>query len=227
VLLYSPPFLSVGAVTVFPDHADPEAFYYIVSVPQLVVEAGEPAYRATAILPPANVSGAAGAGEQGIGRALVSFDLNLPLPPDPDGLLAKEIARRWGRPPTRLSPAPLHGGTVSLTVARPNADEANKQFYVYTGHQPALVGDNRAALAIAAEGPEAQALVAAMSVGHLAGVVTYELEFPGLAPSFEARMVVHWKTVYERFRERDTTNFIFVASEIDDTIERLQRENAI
>lgn len=226
MLFYNPPFLMVGPVTVFPDHADPEAFYYIVSVPQLVVEQGEPAFWATAILPPASV-GTPAAGEQGVGRALVSFDLNLPLPDDPEGLLAKEIQKRWGRAPKRLSPAPLQAGTVTLTVARPNAGEASKQFFVYTGHAPSLVGDNRAALAIAAEGAEAQALVAAMSAGHLAGVVTYDLEFPGLAPSFEARMAVHWKLVYDRFRQRDTTNMIFEASEIDKTIERLEEQHAI
>jgi len=221
MLFYNPPFLMVGPVTVFPDHADPEAFYYIVSVPQLVVENGDPAFWATAILPPATV-GTTAAGDQGVGRALVSFDLNLPLPDDPDGNLAREIQKRWGRAPKRFSPAPLQAGTVTLTVARPNADEANKQFFVYTGHPPSLVGDNRAALAIAAEGAEAQALVAAMSAGHLAGVVTYDLELPGLAPSFEAHMAVRWKKVYSRFRERDSTNFVFVATEVDETIERLR-----
>lgn len=226
MLFYNPPFLSVGPVTVFPDHADPESFYYIVSVPQLAVDGGEPSFRATAILPPPTI-GTAGAGEQGVGRALVSFDIELPLPDDPEETLAKEIRKRWGHAPRRLAPAPMQGGTVSLTVARPNAGEASKQFFTYTGHAPSLVGDNRAALAIAAEGPEAQALVAAMSAGHLAGVVTYDLEFPGLAPSFEARMVVRWKKVYERFREHDTTNFIFAATEIDRTIENLEQSHAI
>jgi hypothetical protein len=226
MLFYNPPFLMVGPVTVFPDHADAESFYYVVSVPELVVDQGEPAFWATAILPSVSV-GTSGTGEQAIGRALVSFDINLPLPPDPEDNLRKEIQKLWGRQPKRLVPAPLQSGKVTLTVARPGAQEASKEFYIYEGHAPALIGDNRAALAIAAEGKEAQALVAALSVGHLAGVVSYELEFPGLAPSFKASMVVHWKTVYERFRQRDTTNFIFVASEIDKTVERLEDTHAI
>lgn len=226
MLLYSPPFLMVGPVTVFPDHADPEAFYYIVSVPELVTDNGAPAFWATAILPPASV-GTEAAGNQGVGRAYVSFDTHLPLPPDPDDMLSREIQKRWGRTPKRLVPAPLQAGTVTLTVARPNAIDPSKQFFAYTGHAPTLVGDNRAALAVAADGDEAQALVAAVSVGHLAGVVTYELEFPGLAPSFEASMVVHWSKVYERFREHDTTNFVIKAEEIDTTVERLEDSHAI
>src|SRR6185312_316168 len=223
MLLYKPPFLMVGPVTVFPDHVDLESFYYVVSVPQLVVENGDPSFWATAILPPVTVDtpGTAVAG-QAVGRALVSFDVNLPLPPDLDEPLRKEIEKRWGRAAKRLVPAPLQAGTVTLTVARPNADTPDKQFSVYSGHSPTLVGDNRAALAIAAEGNEAQALVAAMSVGHLAGVVTYELEMPGLAPSFEASMKVHWSRIYERFRRHDMTNFVFATEEVDRTVEQLE-----
>src|SRR3954468_2954082 len=223
MLLYNPPFLMVGPVTVFPDHVDLESFYYVVSVPQLVVENGEPSFWATAILPPVTVDtpGMPVAG-QAVGRALVSFDVALPLPPDLDETLTKEIQKRWGRTPKRLVPAPLQAGTVTLTVARPNADDPTKQFFVYSGHSPMLVGDNRAALAIAAEGDEAQALVAAMSVGHLAGVLTYELEMPGLAPSFEASMKVHWSRIYERFRRHDMTNFVFATEEVDRTIEHLE-----
>jgi len=162
-----------------------------------------------------------------VGRALVSFDIALPLPPDLEATLPKEIEKRWGRAPKRLVPAPLQAGTVTLTVARPGAADGDKQFFVYSGHSPALTGDNRAALAIAAEGDEAQALVAAMSVGHLAGVVTYELEMPGLAPSFHAHMTVHWNKIYERFRQHDTTNFVIAAEEIDRTIEHLEDKKDI
>jgi hypothetical protein len=226
MLLYSPPFLMVGPVMVLPDHADLETFYYLVSVPQLVRQDGEPAFWATAILPPSGV-GSSAAGEQAVGRVLVSFDVHLPLPDDPEDLLRREIQKRWGREARRLVPAPLSGGKVTLTVARPGASEASKEIFVYEGHAPALLGDNRAALAIAAEQAEAQALVAAMSVGHLAGVLSYELEFAGLTPSFKAEMKVDWKKVYSRFRQHDTSNFIFYGEEIDKTVERLENHNDI
>jgi hypothetical protein len=227
MLLYRPPFLMVDQVTVFPDHADPETYYYLVAVPELIVDRGEPAFWATAILPAA-AAGAGGApAPSGVGRVLVSFDVRLPLPADTEERVRKEIQNRWGTPARRLVPAPLQSGKASLSVARPGAAEASKEFFVYEGHAPSLVGDNQAAFAIAAEGQEAQALVAALSVGHLAAVVTYELEVPGLAPSFEARMTVHWSRVYQRFRERELTNFIVVNEEIDRTIESLAEARAI
>jgi hypothetical protein len=207
MLYYHPPFLMVDQVTVFPDHADSEAFYYIVAVPELVMEQEEAAFWATALLPPAS-SGTGTPGQQDVGRALVSLDTELRLPKDAEDNLRKEIQKRWGREPKRLVPAPLQGGKASLSVARPGGTEPNKEFFVY-------------------EGKEAQALVAALSASHLAGVVTYELEFPGLAPSFEASMVVHWRMVYEKFRERETTNFLISADEIDKTVERLEESHAI
>lgn len=224
MLLYQPPFLMVGPVTVFPDHVDPDTFYTLVAVPQLAMDAGTPAFQATAILPPANVGPV---GTQGVARVLLSFDVHLPLPPDPDGTLAREIQKHWGRAPKRLVPAPLQSGTVTLTIARPDAAVDDPKFFAYSGHPPALIGDNRAALAVAAQGDEAQALVAALSVGHLAGVLGYALEFPGLAPSFNARMTVHWGSIYRAFRERSTTNFIFSASEIDHAVDSLEQSQAI
>lgn len=226
MLFYNPPFLMVDQITVFADSVDTETYYYIINVPELVVEQGNPAFWATAILPPANV-GTGSPGQQDVGRALVSFDINLPLPKDSEDTLRKEIQKRWGHEPKRLVPAPLQSGKASLSVARPNATEPSKEFFVHEGHSPSLIGDNRAAFAIAAEGKEAQALVAAMTVGHLAAVMTYELEFPGLAPSFEASMIVHWRMVYQRFHERNMTNFIFVNDEIDKTIELLHEQHAI
>lgn len=231
MLAYRPPFLSVGPVTVYPDHLDPETYYYVVSVPELVIEREDDgdraAFRATAILPPAELLDDGALGTQGVARVLLSFDVHLPLPDDPQGLLAQEIQRRWGCAPKRLSPAPLSGGTVTLAVARPGPDDAARELTVYTGQPPALVGDNRAALTIAAEGDEAQALVAAMSAGHLAGVLSYQLDLLGVAPSFEARMVVHWRNVYTRLRERDAMNAVFVSDEIERTLEQLAREQAV
>ena len=48
MLYYKPPFLMVDNVTVFPDHVDPEAFYYVVSVPELVKQDGQPSFWAVA-----------------------------------------------------------------------------------------------------------------------------------------------------------------------------------
>jgi hypothetical protein len=229
MLSYKPPFVVAEGLTAFPDHADPEAFYYIVSVPELVQEAAGPAFWATAILPPVSVGAGPPPEGRDVSRATLSFDVQLAAAPAALEELAKEIERRGGRPAKRLVPAPLAEGQVSLVVARPGADAGapSRDFFVYQGHPPALVGANRAALAIAAEGLEAQVLVASLTAGHVPAVLSYELAFLGLAPSFEARMRVRWEAVYRLFRERETTNFLFVAEDVDRTIERLEEARAV
>src|SRR4051794_11568763 len=222
-----PPYLMVDATTVFTDHADPEAFYYMISVPELVRDSGEPAFWATSILPSVSVTSGGAAAQPEVARSTVSFDVQLAISDDALEKLKKEIQKRWGRIPKRLSPVPLRGGKANLAVARPGANEASKDFFIYEGHAPSLMGANRAAFALAAQGEEAQFLTAALSGGSVPAVVSYELEYLGLAPSFHASMVVHWSSVYQQLRERATTNFIFVSSELDKTIETMQETRAI
>lgn len=227
MLLYKPPFLMVDGVTVFPDHADPEAFYYLVSVPELVLEDGKPALWATALLPPTTVGPPAeGAASDG-GRFTLALDVELPFTAAQREAVTKETARRYGREVKRLAPVPLHGGTVSLLVARPNADQPSKDFFAFQGHAPSLIDTCRAAFALSATGLEAQALIATLTVGQLPAIVVYDLEFLGLTPSFKATMKVNWRTVYRSLRERDLTNFIFVSEEIDRTVESMDQRHGI
>lgn len=228
MLLYKPPFLTVDGVTVFADHADPEAFYYLVSVPELVQDEGKPALWATALLPPTSV-GSPGevAAAAGIARLTLALDVELPFTDAQREAVTKETARRYGREVKRLVPVPLHGGTASLLVARPDADQPSKDFFAFQGHAPSLVGACRAAFALSATGLEAQALVATLTVGQVPAIVVYDLEFLGLAPTFKATMKVNWRTVYRSLRERDLTNLIFVSEEIDRTVESMDQRHGI
>lgn len=228
MLLYKPPFLCVDGVTVFQDHADPEAFYYLVSVPELAREDGKPALWATALLPAAaTIPSGTEAAEAQVGRFTLAMDVELPFGEAQRAAVVREVQKRFGREPKRLTPAPLSAGTASLYVARPNADQPSKDYFAFEGHAPSLVGTCRAAFALAATGVEAQALLATLLVGQLPAVVVYDLEFLGLTPSFHAVMKVRWSAVYRSFRERDTTNFIFVSEEIDRTVESLEQRRAI
>ncbi len=226
MLLYRPPFLMVDGLTAFPDHADPLTFYYIYSIPEFVVEGGAPAFFATAILPPAQ-GGAPGQRAEQVSRLQVSFDVHLAPPPALLVKLAEELEKRTGQAPKRVVPAPLHSGKAKLIVARPNAAQPEKDFFVWEGFPPSLIGANRAAYAVAAQGFEGQALAAALTVDDFAAVVAYELEFHGLSPAFQAQMRVDWKQVYARFREVDRSNFVFFSDEIDSTVESLRRTSAI
>ena len=228
MLLYKPPFLMVDNVTVLPDHEDRQAFYYLASVPELVKLDGQPAFWAVAILPEAGV---VNDGEtstvSNISRLNMSFDVQLTATPEQLEQVKKEIQKQRGIEVKQLNPAPFASGKATLLVARPEGDQSSQDISVFNGHAPSLMAENRAMFGVSAQEDEAKMLVASFSAGSLAAIVTYELNFLGLTPSFQARMVVHWQSVYEQFRKRDTTNFLFSSQEIDTTVERLAESRSI
>lgn len=224
MLLYDPPFLTVEEVTIFRDASDVETFYYAIGVPELVTSADDPHFWATAILPDAAV----GSGDPGmVTRTTVSFDIELRLGEERREQVLEEIKSRWGRKAKSLLPVPLSGGRARLILATTVNPEEDASLFVHEGHASSLVGNNRAAFAVAAENREAKLLVASITADHLAAVVCYDLEYPGLAPSFEAHMTVHWQAVYSKFREHQSTNFIFVSNEVENVIETLEEARAI
>ena len=225
MLLYQPPFLVVDRLTLYPDHLDPDTFYYLVSVPELVREDGRPACWATAILEAVSVSGAAPTSD--VARVQLSFDVELAATAAELAAAEKELKERRGREKVRLAPAALSDGKVTLVVARPETPDAAKQLFVHSGHAPSLVGDNRAAFAVAATGPEARLLAAALQEGDVAAAVAYELTFLGLVPAFQARMTVHWSLVYSHLSERSIDNYVFYSDQLDETVDHLSRTNAV
>jgi hypothetical protein len=227
MLLYQPPFLTVDRLTLFPDHVDPETFYYLVSVPELVRRGDEPAFWATAILRAVSVSGAAPAAEHDVARMTLSFDTQLAATAAELDLARKTLIERRGREQVKLAPAPLAAGKAILTVARPATPESDREVFVHSGHPPSLIGDNRAAFAAAAAGREAEILAASIHGGHLAAVVAYELDFLGLTPAFRARMKVHWDLVYTHFTERRTENYVFYSDQLEQTIDDLKQTRAV
>lgn len=225
MLFYEPPFLMVDDIVVYPDHADRRAFYWLKGVPELVrASDGEPAFWSSVFLPSVAVTDARA---DAVTRVTVSFDTELRLSAESEERVREEIRRRWQRPPRVLSPVPLSAGTTSLILATPEATGDANDVFVHTGHPPSLVAENRAAFVLAAEGIEARILAAALLESQPAAVVSYSLEYPGLAPSFKARLHVDWRAAYRRFRERDATNFIFVSEEVEDTLESFEEGREI
>jgi hypothetical protein len=224
MLLYKPPFPMVDGVIALPDHLDAGTHYYLAAIPQLARdERGGPAFAATAFLPQV----ASGTTDRDATRVVLSLDVELTVAPETLERLRKEIEEKWDRPVKRLVPAPLHKGTASLEVVRPADVAGGGTVTVYQGHPPSLMGTNRAAFALAATGVEAQTLMAALSVGNVPAVMGYSLEFLGLAPAFQASMHVRWEAVYRNLRELETTNFLFVAEEMDHVCEHLQETSAV
>lgn len=227
MLLYQPPFLVVDRLTLYPDHLDPDTFYYLVSVPELVREGDRPAFWATAILEAVSVSGTGTTPAADVARLQLSFDVALAATQAELDKAAEELKQRRGREKVKLAPAALTDGKAELVVARPTTPDADKQLFVYTGHPPSLIGDDRAAFAVAAAGDEARIVAASIQHGDLAAVVAYELSFLGLVPAFEAKMTVHWSMIYSHLSERSIDNYVFYSDQLDTTVDELTKTNAI
>jgi hypothetical protein len=224
MLLYAPPFPMVDGVSAVPDHADSTTYHYLPAIPELARdERGGPAFAATAFLPEVDSS----AGEGDAVRAVLSLDVELPVRPETLMRLREELEDRWDRKVKRLVPAQPRRGTVVLEVVRPGQETNDGAVRVYQGHSPSLLGTNRAAFALAATGLEAQTLMAALTVRNVPAVMTYALEFLGLAPSFRATMHVRWSEVYRNLRELAMTNFLFGAEEMDRVVEDLRQAGAV
>lgn len=220
MLFYDPPFLLVEDIVVFRDHADAEAFYWLRAVPRLAREPdGEPAFSASVFLPPSDL---AAADPQAVTRTTLSFDTELSMDGATEEGVRLAIEEEWGRRPKILTPVPTSGGQTRLTLAMPVQAEDNPEVFVHQGHAPSLVAANRAAFAVAAEGAEARLLAAGLLRGDPAAVVSYELEYPGLAPSFKASMRVHWDLVYAKLQERSSRSYVVVSDEIEATVESLE-----
>lgn len=223
MLLYDPPFLMIEDVLIHRDSGDPETFYWLKGIPELVSTADGPSIWGTILVPDV----AAADDPDAVNRTTLSFDTEITLAPGQNERLAEAIHDRWGKKPKRLVPAPLSSGTVTLTLATTADFGPGTDVFVHSGHAPSLVADNRAAFAVAADGVEGRLLAAAMMAGSLAATVSYDLTYRGIAPSFRASMKVDWRGVYRRFRERSAENFIFVSDEVDKTITSLKEDSAI
>lgn len=224
MLLYSGVSPVVDGVVVFRDHADDTTYYYLPAVPELArTTDGRPAFGATAFLPAASVSSTGP--DAAATRATLWFDVELPVPEPTKDAIRDVVRDVWDGDATHLVPAPLRSGTAYLELPRPG--EATKDVVVYQGHAPSLLGTCRAALAVAASGEEARMLMAAVAGGDVAGVMSYSLEFLGLAPSFRASMHVRWSEVYRYLRDLSSTNFVFAADEIDKVTEDLRRHQLV
>jgi hypothetical protein len=225
MILYQPPFLTLLGLTFLPDHADPDTLYYLPALPELVVEDGAPAFWTTVIAASVPTVGVPTGDD--IARAVMSLDVHLTTT---DAVLEQakvELKKLLGKAPGRLVPAPFTAGKAQLTIARPGAQDPTKDLYVIEGNPPSLVGDNRASFAAAARGSEAQLLVAALTTGNIPAVMSYDLTYLALSPTFQATMEVHWSAVYDQLKERDVTSYFFSADDVQKTVENLESSKAV
>lgn len=224
MLLYQPPFLEVADLMIYRDDKNPNAFYYAVGRPSIVMdENNEPTLSAYAILPKSGLREEVEAVED----AGISLEVDLAPKPETLELAKEQIKELWGKEAKSLNPVPISDGKVYMIVAQAGEEPDPENWFVTSAISPSIIGNNNAALVVNSQGANAEKLVAALNGEVMSGTVYYELNMLGISPVFNAKMTVDWSKVYTHFEEFKKKNMVFVTKEISKTVDDLKETSAI
>ncbi|WP_158895891.1 hypothetical protein [Amycolatopsis anabasis] len=223
MLSEKPPFYLIDGVSILPDHADPLQFYYQPLSPRFVTRT-----EGALEIPQLLLLEYRSAGPSG---GFLNFDVHLGLSPertrDLEDQLA-DLARLRQRP--RLSPVPVVGGSVTLTLlGRQSGEQPGGDLVRAIRHsaKPSLYGDNRAAFSVELDERGVTILRQAM-LGELSPIgVTYSLDYLALRPAYHVKLRIDWNRTQDIMDETFGHEGLFTDVQIQDVVERLEEERAI
>ena len=226
-----PPLHGEG-VTIFPDHAQPNRFYYVTDRPRLRLStAGMPElmllkYRLDPTL------------HEALGAGLLSLTVDLGVEPTLLERLRRRLALRDGLAgPVELGPVMAESGACELVLINrsssdqeaspPEAAPLALVESILGAATPALYGDNAATFQ-AVLSPEGVGVVeGALRGGGLPVGVVYTLQTTGLRPALRAEIAARWQDVYDFYENRLHGGKLLLATDIGPTIEELVHAEAI
>lgn len=220
----------VDGICVFPDHANPELWYYQPTMPHLTTvpdpSTGDPV-PSVLLLAYAGVEGTGG---------FLNFDVNVGLDPERLAEIADAIADGQSlRNAPQVVPVPLVGGTVTLQMLGATSDEptpvvdGRPQFVLGIDHStsPSLYGDNQAAFSVALDEAGFAAVNGCLDGAILPVAVSYHLDFLGLRPAYAVTVDVDWDRVQKHLDETFSAKVLFVSAEIGKAVDELVESRAI
>jgi hypothetical protein len=219
----------IDGITVFPDHADPEQWYYMPLAPHLTTVRD----RAAGVdVPQFLLLGFRGDAGNG---GFLNFDVNVGASQSQIDRLAQAIANDENlRNAPRLAPVPLEDGTVRLMMLGKASDSATgptgtQDFVLKIDHhaKPALYGDNQAAFSVRLDQDGFSLMRSCLDGEILPVAVIYSLDFLGLRPAYNIRLKVDWDRVQKHMDESFSVGFLFSSSEIGKAVDELVDSRAI
>jgi hypothetical protein len=224
--------LEVDGVSVFPDHADRDQFYFLAK--RVVLDKrpdGSPAISLLKWKPAAVQAGVKGGG-------FLTFQTVLSLP---EATRAKIMGRLGALAPSgqaRLAPAPIETGTVRClalnlegsggTAATPPPPGAfNAVTKILGATKPSLSGDEVAAFSLVLDQEGATILEKAFASGTEPVGVIYELEYSGLTPDLHVKITADFERIYNHFSASVEAQIYWVKAGIDAGFEKLVQDGAI
>ncbi len=232
--------ITVDGITVYPDHADPDQFWYLPGPVQLARRGPDetPQFTLIEYRPKAVVEGVSGGG-------FLSFEVNLKLEPDLEQrILARLSSLAEGTP--RLSVVPFDSGTVEVVALNvqgsggTSADAApggsfNAVEHILGARTPSLQGDESAVFSLVLSEEGATILKTVFSGGGLPIGVIYDLKFTALSPALDVEITADFKRIHDYFRLGLAGGVgvpvegipVYVGVDIDLAFEKLKQDGAI
>lgn len=221
--------ITVEGITVFPDHADQDQFWYLPGPVQLARDQQDQASFTFIKYKPAAVS----AGAKGGG--FLTFAVELALPEDLERRLLSQLRRLSRRP--RLTVAPFDEGTVQVVAldlqgsggTNANVQEGSFQAVekILGAAVPSLAGDNTAAFSLSLSQEGATILEQAFEQGTSPVGVIYDLKYTGMRPALRVEIKADLERVYNQFSASLEAQIYFVKGGIDAAFEKLVQDGAI
>ncbi len=231
MLLLGSRTITVEGITVFPDHADPDQFWYLPGPVQLARRPdGDQAFTFIKYKPAAVAGGAKGGG-------FLMFQVDLRLAPDLERRIMSRLrAVAKGRP--KLAVVPFDEGTVqaialnlqgsggvAAQAAAPGTFRAVEQILGAT--TPSLQGNNTAAFSLTLSQEGATILEQAFEQGTAPVGVLYDLKFTGMRPALHVEITADLERVYNQFGAAVDAQVYFVQAGIDVAFEKLVQDGVI
>jgi hypothetical protein len=231
MLLFSSGTFTVDGITVFPDHADPNQYWYLPGPVGLESEADSTEPQFLLIMYAPDV---ANAGIQGAGFLNVTLALKVS-----DHAQAKIIGEIRSQFPNvsdpRLAPVPFDEGTVQIVAlnlqgsggatAAPGTQAAVQG--VLGASNPELFGNNDALFALTLSEEGATILEQAFQDGMTPVGGIYDLKFTGVLPALDVKISADMKRAYNSFSVDFGASAYIASAGIDATFETLRQDGVI
>jgi hypothetical protein len=231
MLLFSSGTFTVDGITVFPDHADPNQFWYLPGPVGLESEANSDEPQFLLIMYAPDV---AAAGIQGVG--FLNVTLALKVSADTQAKIIGQIRTQFPNvSDPRLAPVPFDEGTVQVvalnlqgsggTSAAPGTASAVQG--ILGASNPELFGNNDALFALTLSEEGATILEQAFQDGMTPVGGIYNMKFTGVLPALDVKITADLKRAYQSFGVDLTASAYCFSAGIDATFEKLRQDGSI
>lgn len=234
--------VQLRGLTLFRDFNDPRLYWYMPNSPRLARAGRDPLfqllmYRDDAT-PPAS-------GDTDRGGGFLTMTVDLGVPESVLEAVRSELSSVAGGA-VRLAPVPFESGAVRVTALGVGAGSASgfggggggeeggaatsQRFVeqILGSTKPSMYGDNRAAFSLELSQRGAKLMEASLEDdGASAIAVCYDLEYMGLLPAREVKIVIEYQQSYRYLRNRAQLNTLWFKADIDSELERMRQNGSI